>query len=280
MLTLVQALRRSALVTLGFAALAGTAAAQGTANDDTNIPPSGNDTVQPTAEATPQPAPQPAPMASDTGDDTTVIVQPPPQPYTEPQTTYVTQPVVTEEREQSTLEKYGIGVALGGGVSGFTNETLRDTTDDGGSWGVRVAVGTRSPIAFEAEYIGSAQDISALGLDNDAILVGNGVQGALRVNLLDYNVQPFLFGGLAWRHYDITNADFNTSAIAGSDDVLEVPMGAGVAFKYAGLMFDARGEYRYADQEDLVPEFTPSGLDDGAGSMHRWGANANVGVAF
>lgn len=275
MLTLVQALRRSALVTLGFAALAGTAAAQGTANDDTNIPPSGNDTAQPA----PAPAPQPAPMASD---DTTVIVQPPAQPYTQPQeqTTYVTQPVITEEREQSTLEKYGIAVALGGGVSGFTNETLRDTTDDGGSWGVRVAFGTRSPIAFEAEYIGSAQDISALGLDNDALLVGNGVQGALRVNLLDTNVQPFLFGGLAWRHYDITNADFNTSAIAGSDDVLEVPMGAGVAFKYAGLMFDARGEYRYADQEDLVPKFTASGLDDGAGSMHRWGANANVGVAF
>jgi len=187
-----------------------------------------------------------------------------------------TEPVPVEEpTRDDTLERYGIAISAGGGVAGFTDGDLRDTTNDGGSWGVRATFGTRSWIGVEAEYIGSAQSIDALGLDNDTTLIGNGVQGVGRINLIDSNVQPFLFGGLAWRHYGLSYDGVNTSDVHDDDDVLEVPMGAGIAWKYRGLLLDARGEFRYATYEDMVPDVQGGDL-----SMHRYGFNANVGYAF
>ena len=80
-----------------------------------------------------------------------------------------------------------------------------------------------------------ADAISALGVDSSAMLVGNGVQGALRLNgTIDAPVQPFVFGGAAWRRYDLTNTSINTSDLAGSDDVLEIPMGVGLSGRWAG----------------------------------------------
>jgi hypothetical protein len=187
------------------------------------------------------------------------------------------QPVVVIDDDDDDAWPFGssIGFSLsaGGGGGGFTNENMRSSTDDGGIWDVRASFGTRLPIALEASYIGSLQGVDALGLDTDALLVGNGVQGALRVNATTrYALQPFLFAGVAWRHYEITNADVNVSDIANEDDVLEIPMGVGLAYKYRGFMLDARGEFRAATNEDLVLT-----RDD---SLHRWGVNANLGVEF
>jgi hypothetical protein len=231
---------------------------------ENDIPPAVDPTtVNPT---TPQTPPQQTPPPAQA--DVNINVQTPTTPvYTEP--TYY------ESRSSRTLERWGIGVAIGGGVSGFTDNTMRDTTKDGGNWDVRLSVGLRLPIAFEGSYIGSAQRIDALGLDSDAVLLGNGVQGALRLNLMDANVQPFLFGGVAWRRYSLANENFNTSDVADRDDVLEVPMGGGLAFKYRGMMLDARGEFRYASREDMVPDLRGKHVD-----MHRYGATANLGFAF
>jgi hypothetical protein len=263
MLNFAQALRRSALVALGLAALAGTAAAQ----------------VDPQNEPAPSQAPYggatygaPAPVEQDVD----VNVQP---QYQQPQ--YTMQEPSREETPSETLERYGIAVALGGGVSDFTNSSARSLTDTGGSWNVRVGIGTRSPVGFEAAYIGSAQGLDALGLDNDAVLVGNGIEGVARVNILDMNIQPFVFGGVAWRRYDVTNTSFNTSAVNDKDDVLEIPMGLGLAWKYRGFLLDARGEFRYTDQNDLMPSINDDGTfgtDDA--ELHRWGVNANIGYAF
>jgi hypothetical protein len=209
------------------------------------------------------PEPAPAPMTQDTTYEST--------------TTYDVPPTYVEEPEKDVLEKYGIALSLGGGVSGFTDDTMRDVTDDGGAWGVRVAFGTRSPIAVEAEYIGSAQSIDALGLESDAVLVGNGLQAVGRVNILDAQVQPFLYGGIAWRHYNLADEGFNTSDIESDDDVLELPVGVGIGFKYEGFLIDARGEYRYVTEADMVPSLND--LGDNA-SMHRYGVIANIGYAF
>lgn len=201
---------------------------------------------------------------------------------TQPQPSYTQVTVAEEPQEEDVFVRYGIGLSLGGGVSGFTNETLRDTTNVGGSWGVRAIVGKNSPIAFEAEYIGSAQSIDALGLDDDAILVGNGLQGVARVNILEYEFQPYVFGGVAWRYYNLARDDFNTSDIQDNDNVMEIPVGGGFAWTYRGFMLDVRGEYRRAFFEDLVPEFVNTGNlndTDGAG-MHRWGAFGSIGYAF
>ena len=63
--------------------------------------------------------------------------------------------------------------------------------------------GSRSPIAIEAAYVGSAQGINALGLDTDALLVGQGAEGNLRLNLTTRRVQPYLFGGIGWTRYNL-----------------------------------------------------------------------------
>jgi hypothetical protein len=245
-------------------AMSGTALAQTVPQAEC---PQGTECPQPEPVAEPVPPPEP--------------IEPPPAPEPQPEPYVTTEPApatpVIEEPTSSTLERYGIAVSLGGGVAGFTGDDVRDATDDGGAWGVRVAYGLRSAIGIEAEYIGSAQGIDALGLESDAVLVGNGLQAAARVNLLDYNVQPFVFGGVAWRRYTLADEGINTSDVADDDDVLEFPLGVGVAWKYRGFMLDARGEFRLATEEDLIPD--PDNPDDTA-SLHRYGVTANIGYAF
>jgi hypothetical protein len=189
-----------------------------------------------------------------------------------------------EHVEYGERARAGVAVTLGGGLSGFTSDELRDVTTDGGMWAVRLLLGSTSPIAFEASYIGSAQEIEALGLDNDAILVSNGVQGALRLNATpSTSFRTFVFGGVGWRRYDITNADRNTSAIAGEDDVLEFPVGIGFDSRYRRFIFDVRGEFRYASREDMVPDLSHRILprdEDEFADMHLWGVNATLGYEF
>lgn len=278
MLSLAKALRGLATVGLGLAITAGAAAAQGTPDQPSTDPITPTDPTTPIDPANPttQPAPVPPPVVTDP-----VVVDPMPQ-QTTTTTTYT--PVYTETvvvaNEEPFLERYGVAFVLGGGVDGFTNDSLRSSTDDGGAWNARAIFGTRDWVGFEAAYIGSAQSINALGLDGDALLVGNGVQGNLRLNLTkDSMVQPFAFAGAAWRHYNLQNQGVNTSDVRDADDVLEIPMGVGLAYKYEGFMLDARGEFRAATGEDLMPSL--SGLDGNSrAEMHRWGVNANIGYAF
>jgi hypothetical protein len=262
MLTKEHLLRGSAVL-LTLVASTGIALADDQSSEGSCAPPEG--TCPPAAQAEPEPPPPPPPP----------VVQ---NTYVEPQPTY--EPRYEEAKVEDPLARYGLEFALGGGVEGFTGESARDFTNDGGAWGVRVGIGNRSPLGFEASYFGSAQSIDALGLDSNTILLGNGVQGLVRVNFTqDYSIQPFAFAGAAWRHYNLTNNDFNTSDIQDSDDVLEIPMGAGLGFKYKGFMLDARGEFRLASQEDLMPSLVAVDINDRA-SLDRWGVNANIGYSF
>ena len=225
------------------------------------------------------------------GETMTPEATPEPQPATPPpQTTYV-EPAPMAEPTSTTMvgqesytpwyDRYGIGLSVGGGVDDFVSDSFRNTTSTGGSWNVRATFGTRSYIAGEASYIGSAQSIDALGLDSDAVLVGNGLQGAVRINVLpNFAVQPFLYGGAAWRHYELSDTNFNTSDVQDSDDVFEVPVGVGVAGYIAGFMADVRAEYRGAWDSDLIPRL--QGDDDNAivGEADRWGVSGSIGMSF
>lgn len=274
---------------LSLIALTGSAAAQDT-------PPSQDPVLDDPTTTTPD-SPTPPPTGDMSGDmqgDTplpraadpspVVPAAPPPAPapvmYTEDAPPLPrSRTDANDEPGGPTLERFGVSVALGGGVEGFTNDTLRASTDPGALLNLRVAVGTRSPFAIEGAYIGSVQTIDVLGIDSNALLVGNGLEGKLRLNFLDESVQPFAFAGVGWRRYSLRNTDTNTSAVASDDDVLEVPFGAGIAYKIAGLQMDTRGEFRYATQEDLMPSLTPARGGDAA-EMHRWSINTNIGYSF
>jgi hypothetical protein len=224
-------------------------------------------TSQPQTQAQ-APAQQPAQAP------TTVIVNPPPS--TQAPANYESEP-----GSMSSMQNVGFSLSAGGGVGQFTSHELRDTTGTAGTWAVRATIGTKSPIGFEGSYIGSAQSITALGLDSSAVLVGNGVQGALRLNAaIGAPVTPFLFGGVAWTHYSLTNKSFNTSDVSNSDNVLEIPVGLGIGGSYAGFGYDVRGEMRFATNADMIPAVS-AGRDTGSSAdMHRWGVNATIGYGF
>jgi len=104
------------------------------------------------------------------------------------------------------------------------------------------------------------------------------VQGDLRINATtNTSVQPFLYGGIAWRRYTLTNESFNTSDVNGRDDVMEVPVGIGAAYHAGNVLIDARAELRGAFFNDLVPDSPTSSSN---APMHRWGINASVGYRF
>lgn len=253
------------------------------AGSDHNTTPTTDATPSTGTPATPTPSPTDQPNTDQpvtTTPDVPVTSAPVAPP---PETTVVASTRDTTYTRTVERERMGLTIAAGGGASGFTSGSLRDTTNNAGDWDVRLTFGSRAPLAFEASYIGSAQRISALGLNNNSMLVGNGAQGALRLNLTtDLPVQPFIFGGAAWRRYTVTNNNaINTSDVANRDDVMEFPVGAGIAGKFAGLVLDARGEFRYTTNADLISTTTEPTIGvSNSGTMHRWGVNANIGYEF
>lgn len=180
--------------------------------------------------------------------------------------------------DEGIITGYGVGISVGGGFTNFTNNRVQDITELGGSWTARLTLGTRSPIAFEAAYVGTANDIASPGLDSSAMLLGSGVEGALRVNLAaGYPVTPFILAGVGWKRYTIVNDNFNTSDVRENDDVIEVPLAVGLAFHVQNFMMDARFDYRPTFNEDLVPGLPRDDLTDG---LENWTVGARVGFEF
>lgn len=214
--------------------------------------------------------------SSQTNVEVNTAPPPPPPPQPAPTTEYYSEPYVAAP-SRNWVQSVGLGFSAGGGVDDFASDTMRATTGVGGGWNVRATLGTKTFLALEGSYIGSAQNIDALGLDNDALLIGNGVQGAGRLNLLTgLPVQPFVYAGVAWRRYDITDSNINTSNIDGEDDVIEFPGGIGVSGYLYGMMADVRGEYRIATDEDLAP----SRSNTGDATLDRWAVTGSLGFAY
>ena len=192
-----------------------------------------------------------------------------------------TQPVSVADSDRgriyrSSVSPRGGGFFVGGGFEDFTDNGLRSMTGGGGYWSARIVGGMRRVVGLEGAYVGSARNIDALGLDRNARLISNGLEGAVRLNvpIVSQNqmvlVEPFGFVGLGWSHYNVVNSNLNTSDVASSDDIMAVPFGGGLAFGYGGLMADARFTYRKTYNNDLV---TGRNLDS-------WGVGAQIGFGF
>lgn len=199
-----------------------------------------------------------------------------------------------------TVEELGLSLSAGGGVAGFFDGDTRDFTDTGGAWEARFAVGTKQPVALELGYLGSAQDIDALGLDTDAVLIGTNLDAVARLNFLAFQERteqasvwnPYVFGGVGWTRYDLTNADFNTSNVNESDDLISIPLGAGISYDYQRFLVDLRGEVRPVFGDDLIqnpgdPDITGEDQDtidvfedDAEANLHSWAASLKLGYRF
>jgi hypothetical protein len=197
---------------------------------------------------------------------------PPPEAYTPPpEPTFSAAPPPSHEHYEGVPG--GLAFSVGGGVDDFSKSSARAATSMGGSWTARLTLGTRSYIAGEASYIGSAQNTQNINGINGRTLYGNGAQGALRLNALTtYWAQPFAYGGAAWRHYSMSSGGNNS-------DVLEIPVGIGFATYMENLMLDVRGEYRFAVAKSGDMPLVAL-ADNSTSQLDRWGVTGNLGYVF
>lgn len=177
------------------------------------------------------------------------------------------------------LSVIGVAASAGGGVVRFVENGARAVTDTGGQWEARLTIGTRLPVALEAAYIGTAQNVNALGLSENAVLMGNGAEANLRLNLLPTRVQPYLFGGVGWMHYSVRNTNVNTSSIRSNDDIVTVPFGVGLALRLSrSVLFDVRGTGRATFYEQLFDQAAgATGQND---RLHSWNVAGKLGFEF
>lgn len=171
----------------------------------------------------------------------------------------------------------GASVAVGGGVSNYARESIRDITGVSGTWEARLTYGTRSIIGGELSYVGGMRSMAAAGLANDASLLNNGVEAAVRVNLpfelRGMLLEPFVFAGVGYSHYNLRNAANASTSIANSDNVGTIPLGLGFAFGWKGLFAEARAAYRPTFDDNELVKIDKSDLQS-------WALGANLGFEF
>lgn len=247
---------------------------------------------------TPTPvAPDPnAPVASDPN-----AVPPPPDPNAVPlppdTTTTTTTTTTVSDNDLGETNVYawhepllasGIGVSaiLGGGVSGFTDKQMRNTTSDlGGLWDLRVAIGSHLPLALELGYVGTATNINGLPTGNKGRLIGTTLEGALRFNVLPHMpFTPYAFIGMGWTRYDVNNTSISLAdtGVRDHDNLMVFPMGVGLAYRVGGFVADVRGTFRAATDNDLVVK-DPAILFPAPSDfvpMHTWETSAAIGYEF
>ncbi len=172
------------------------------------------------------------------------------------------------------LTPYGEYILLGGGVTDFTEDAVKDRFDVGGAWDLRLGFGSRFYVGGELAYVGSAARGSGAGAGSD--LLTNGAEAVLRLQYPydagGWLVEPFAFGGIGWSHLSIRDAP---PGLKDSDDVGVVPFGAGITVGRGHLLLDARFTYRTSFDEDIA--FAPN---QAAASLERWTVGASVGYEF
>ena len=190
-------------------------------------------------------------------------------------------------RDPTVTSGIGIGVHVGGGVTGFTDSALRATTSGvGGLWSARGVFGTRTPLAVEAGYVGTVHTIESQLGPQTATLLGTTLEAAVRYNAFPRDpLTPYLFAGMGWQRYSINDSAFKVSdtGIARSDDLLVLPFGGGFAYRVGAVLADLRGTFRATRDQNLVLEAPSDALRTGNGRfapMHTWDASLNVGYEF
>lgn len=180
--------------------------------------------------------------------------------------------------EPAMQSRIGVAMALGAGISGFTDPSLRDAaeSDIGGMWGVRVTIGSHIPVGLDLGYTGTSVELAPLGATATGTLVGTSFESALRWNVLPhYAWNPYVFVGVGWQRYDVMNGDFERAdtGFVDQDELVVMPMGGGLAWRdVSGLVVDVRGSFRLADTSDLMVDSTGGRVD-----LHTWEASATVG---
>jgi len=177
----------------------------------------------------------------------------------------------------------GVGINIGGGVAGYTDQSLRNALSNNisGLWDARVSIGTHIPLGLELGYVGTAQDLNSLRGMSNGTLVGSVGEATLRWNILPHMAfDPYLFAGVGYQRYDVTSMRFTTAdtGVKQSENLIEYPMGLGMAFRtLSGFLVDVRGTFRAEPDSTLVRDVTGN---NAFASAHWWEASASLGYEF
>jgi len=170
------------------------------------------------------------------------------------------------------LTPFGEYFLVGGGVTDFTENDVKDRFGVGGSWDVRLGLGSRYYVGGELAYVGSTRSGDGFGSD----LLSNGAEAVLRVQYPyttgRWLIEPFAFGGIGWNHVSLQDA---VPGLEDNDDVGVVPFGGGVTLGYGRFLLDARFTYRTTFDEDLA-----LAVNQGPANLEQWGVTASVGYEF
>lgn len=170
------------------------------------------------------------------------------------------------------LTRYGEYALIGGGVTDFADEDVKDRFGAGGSWDLRIGLGSRFFVGGELAYVGSARAGDGIASD----LISNGGEAVVRVQYPYASgallVEPFAFGGIGWSRVELQDAG---PGLKDADDVGFVPFGAGVTLGYGRLLLDARFTWRESFDEDLALV-----AGEGPADLAQWGVTAAIGYEF
>jgi hypothetical protein len=170
------------------------------------------------------------------------------------------------------LTPYGAYVLLGGGVTDFSEDAVKDRFDVGGAWDLRLGFGSRFYVGGEVAYVGSIRSAEGEGSE----LLSNGAEAVVRVQYPyvagSWLIEPFAFGGIGWDRVSLEDA---APGLEDSDDVGVVPFGAGITLGNGRLLLDARFTYRTSFDEDLA-----LAVGEAPADLERWGVSASLGYEF
>lgn len=169
-----------------------------------------------------------------------------------------------------------LDVTAGAGVEGFIGVGMRNAVGIGPSWAVRVAYGNPQSVRVEAEYVGSQQPIRLMDVGGN--LVGHGVHGLVNINLFpEARYEPFFYAGAGWSRYSVSSG--GAGLLASRDDVFEMPIGIGAAYRWHNVVVDVRAGVRVTTGPDLLPSPMPEGSEHSE-MMHRYGIAAQLGYSL
>jgi hypothetical protein len=167
-----------------------------------------------------------------------------------------------------------IAISAGFGAADFVRDRISDNSLFGAGWDARLLWGVRSPIAFEATYLGSAaradDPIKTTTVSTTQLF------GAARLNLTFWRIQPFLTAGVGWanlhRNQSPAEAPIAAVTFAGNTSSPLIPFGGGMAV-YSGThgMVDARFNYQL---------ITSKSFTDTGARPDMWVAELRAGYAF
>lgn len=163
----------------------------------------------------------------------------------------------------------------GVGFEGFIDSHMRDAVSSGPAWNVRGTIGNPENVNFEVFYSGSRQPMK-MGADT---LVANGLLAQLRINMFpEARLEPFFYMGAGWSRFSVKGRTPD-SMFPAHDDVLEMPIGIGFAYRVGDLVADLRTGFTVITGQDLIRNPEPDGSEDSY-SMHRFGVTAQIGYSL